>query len=220
MSYNKLRPNLKINVESTDSVTSLSTIRLLPPVLRRLTADLLSIQVKMQQTRIAYSSIYALQCRGTFTALHCTALHRTEQPLHRMSITHDCRWLDVHGTHTGLTTFALNIRITINTNIRWAVQIMQTLIMQFSPLPFYFVPLKPNIFLSTLLSNTLSLYSSTRETKFHTHTKQQTTLWFCIFQSVCFWIQTGRQKTLDRKVASIPPVPSAVILCMNGILIC
>jgi len=93
-----------------------------------------------------------------FTELnsHYTECHQ------KQSAKHDGRWLDFHRTHTGLTTIALNIRITIYeyTNIPWAVQIMQTLIMQSSPLPFYLVPLKPNISPSTLFSNTLSLYSS------------------------------------------------------------
>jgi hypothetical protein len=41
--------------------------------------------------------------------------------------------------------------------------------------------LGPNILLSTLFSNTLSLCSSSVwETKFHTHTKQQVKLQFCI----------------------------------------
>jgi len=44
--------------------------------------------------------------------------------------------------------------------IGWGVQIMKLLIMYVSPLPCYFVPLSPDILLSTLFSNTLSLRSS------------------------------------------------------------
>jgi hypothetical protein len=42
----------------------------------------------------------------------------------------------------------------------WEVQIIKLLVMQFSPLPYYFVPLGPNILLNTLFSDTLSLRSS------------------------------------------------------------
>ena len=42
--------------------------------------------------------------------------------------------------------------------IWWRVQIIKLLVMQFSPLPCYLVPLSPNIILSTLFSNTLILY--------------------------------------------------------------
>ena len=45
-------------------------------------------------------------------------------------------------------------------NIGWRVQIIKFLIMQFSPLTCYLVLLGPNILLSTLFSNTLSLRSS------------------------------------------------------------
>jgi hypothetical protein len=45
-------------------------------------------------------------------------------------------------------------------NIGWRAQIMKLLIMKFSPLPWYLVPLRPNILLDTLFSNTISLRSS------------------------------------------------------------
>jgi len=45
-------------------------------------------------------------------------------------------------------------------NIWWAVHIVKLILMKFSQLPCYFVPLSPNILLSTLFSNTLSLRSS------------------------------------------------------------
>jgi hypothetical protein len=45
-------------------------------------------------------------------------------------------------------------------NIRWWVQIMKLPIVQLSPFPCYFFPLGPNILLSTLFPNTLSLCSS------------------------------------------------------------
>jgi hypothetical protein len=40
-------------------------------------------------------------------------------------------------------------------NSGWGVQIMKLLIMKFSPLPCYLVPLRPNILLNTLFSNIL-----------------------------------------------------------------
>jgi len=45
-------------------------------------------------------------------------------------------------------------------NIRWAVHIMKFLIMQSSPFPSYFVPLRPIYLLQTQFSNIFSLYSS------------------------------------------------------------
>jgi len=54
-------------------------------------------------------------------------------------------------------------------NIWWGVQIIELLIIQFSPFPCYIIPLRP-----TLLSDSLSLPSSSMwVTMFHTHTKQQ-----------------------------------------------
>jgi len=163
MSYTKLGPNLKINVESTDCVMSISTIWLLLPHVKT-THQQTYFLIRLKCRKHAYNFIYALEWRGILTAqisLNWTELNSQHTECHQnQSAKHDCRWVDFHGTHTGLTTFALNIRITICTNIRWAVQIMKTLIMQSSPLPCYLVPFTPNIFLSTLFSNTLSLYSS------------------------------------------------------------
>ena len=205
-----------------------------------------------------------------------------------------CRWLDFHGTHTGLTTSTLNIRITICTNIRWEAQNMQTLITQSSPLPFHLVSLKPNIFFSTLFSNTVSLYSSlnVRDTvkeikqyqkKWLQHVqrmdtnrlpkqalqykpkgrrnvgrprkrwrdqlhlevqgtrntpKPSWTWWWCErrsfkpiqnngqhYGSVHFNLYVSGYKLEDKRIwtkrwQASPPVPSAVNLFMNGILIC
>ena len=52
--------------------------------------------------------------------------------------------------------------------IIFGVQIIQLLIMYFSPFPWYFALLGPNIF-DTLFSNTLSLVSSLNVTDQHTH---------------------------------------------------
>ena len=133
----------------------------------------------------------------------------------------DCRWLDFHGTHTDLTnllwTSEKRYILTFGGQYKSCRPSLRSLLHY----PFTLFPLS-QISSSAPCSRTPSAYipPSTWEAKFHTHTKQQATLWFCIFQSLCFWIQTGRQKTRDRKVASIPPVPSVVDLFMNGILIC
>jgi hypothetical protein len=55
-------------------------------------------------------------------------------------------------------------------NIRCRVQIIKLLVMQSFPLPCYFVPPRPKY-----------LPPSVWETKFHTCTKQQTKLYFCVF---------------------------------------
>jgi hypothetical protein len=44
--------------------------------------------------------------------------------------------------------------------IWWKVQIMELLIMQFSPVSYHFIPLRLNILFNTLLSNTPNLCSS------------------------------------------------------------
>ena len=49
--------------------------------------------------------------------------------------------------------------------------------------------------------------SSMCETKFHTHTKQQAKLEFCIFQSLQFWIENWKTKgsaSHDRMIENIP----------------
>jgi hypothetical protein len=64
-------------------------------------------------------------------------------------------------------------------NSGWGVQIMRFLIMKFSPLPCYLVPLRSKCFCSTSHSQRPSAYvpPSTAATKFHTHIKQQTKLY-------------------------------------------
>ena len=64
----------------------------------------------------------------------------------------------------------------------------------------------PNDFLSTLFSNTLSLRLAlnVRETKFHTHTKQQAKLQFCKFECFYVWKENGRQSNLQRTIAITP----------------
>ena len=55
--------------------------------------------------------------------------------------------------------------------------------------------LGPNFLLSTLFSNTLSLRSSLSVApKFHSHTKQQAKLYFCVSQSLNFWIENWKTK--------------------------
>jgi hypothetical protein len=54
--------------------------------------------------------------------------------------------------------------------------------------------LGPNVFLSSLSSNTLSQFSSLNVTKFHTHTEQQAKLEFCIFQLLYSWAENGKGK--------------------------
>lgn len=67
-------------------------------------------------------------------------------------------------------------------NFCWEAQIMKFLIVQFAPFTSFFLCLV-QMFSSALFSNTLSLCSSLRmrETRFHSHIKQQVKLY-----SVCF----------------------------------
>jgi hypothetical protein len=65
-------------------------------------------------------------------------------------------------------------------NYAWRrVQAMSLLITQFTPTSTS-SHLDPNIPLSTLFSNTITLCSLTSDTKFHTHINPQAKLWFCI----------------------------------------
>jgi hypothetical protein len=65
-------------------------------------------------------------------------------------------------------------------NIGWGVQIMKLLIMKFSPLPCYLVPLRKNIVLKILFSHTPTLRSSLNvSTKFHTRNNRQN--YSCIY---------------------------------------
>jgi hypothetical protein len=50
-----------------------------------------------------------------------------------------------------------------HSNIGWGVQIIKVLIMQFSSLPCFLVPLRPKYFLNTLFSHTLSLRFRTQK---------------------------------------------------------
>lgn len=68
----------------------------------------------------------------------------------------------------------------------------------------------PNIFLSTLLANTLRLYPSLNVTdQISYHTKQQAILESCRLLSLYFWIANWRQKFCTRIRASIPWVQSS-----------
>ena len=67
-----------------------------------------------------------------------------------------------------------------HTNIWWGVGDHKIPHYVFFPTPITLSLLGPNIFLSTLFLNTLSLYSSfNMRTKFQTHTKQEAQ--FCVF---------------------------------------
>jgi hypothetical protein len=63
------------------------------------------------------------------------------------------------------------------------VRVVLLLLLQLPPASYYFIPLGPNILLSTLFSKIISLRSSLlkSETKFHTHTKLQNKKRFCMF---------------------------------------
>jgi hypothetical protein len=64
------------------------------------------------------------------------------------------RLTTIHEVSGSITGFAVGI---FPHNTGWGVQIMKLLMMKFSPLPCYLVPLRPNILLNTLFSNTLRL---------------------------------------------------------------
>jgi hypothetical protein len=73
------------------------------------------------------------------------------------------------------------IRLDHPNHIWRGVQIMTFLIMHLSATSSCFPLICPNIFVSTLFSNTLSHCSSPREAKFRTNTKQQAKLQYWTF---------------------------------------
>jgi hypothetical protein len=66
-------------------------------------------------------------------------------------------------------------------NIWWSVQVMKLLIMQSSPDSHHLPPLGPNILLSTLFPNTLSLCSSLSATDQVSHPYKTTVKYGCVF---------------------------------------
>jgi len=68
-------------------------------------------------------------------------------------------------------------------NIWWSIQITKVVIMQSSPAPRHALPLRSKCSPKHLfLKHPQSIFFFlVWETKFHTHTKQQAKLWFCIF---------------------------------------
>jgi hypothetical protein len=95
-----------------------------------------------------------------------------------------------------------------NNICRRTVQIMESLIMQFSSVSCHFTLLGQNILLSTLLSNTIiNLYSSInlRDQVSHPYKTSIITV-FVYFNLYVFRKQAGRQKILNCVVTSIPGI--------------
>jgi hypothetical protein len=92
------------------------------------------------------------------------------------------------------------------------VQIMKLLTVQLPPPPVTSSLFDPDILLRALFSNTLNLCSFFKiwETKLHAHTKQMAEWWFVYFNLCIPGQQAGWQKTLNRTVASILRIQSAL----------
>ena len=108
-------------------------------------------------------------------------------------------------------------------NIRWGVQIIKLLIMQFDHSPVNSSLLGPYILLNTLFSNTLSLCSSFNVSDQVLHPyKRGGGQYYCsgYLNLYVFGKQPGRRNILYRMRASIPRLPSAFNLFLNRILIC
>jgi hypothetical protein len=82
-------------------------------------------------------------------------------------------------------------------------------------------PLGPNILLRTLFSSTLGLCSSFNVSDQVSHPYKTTgTIMVLYVLTFTFSDRVGRQKTLNRMVASIPRIYSARNLFVDAILIC
>jgi hypothetical protein len=80
-------------------------------------------------------------------------------------------------------------------NIGWAVQIMQFLIMKFSPLPCYLFTLRPKYSPQHPIlkhPQPTSVPPSIWDTKFHTRTKQQEKSRFCILYFILYILDSKR----------------------------
>ena len=70
-------------------------------------------------------------------------------------------WVQLPTTHTRyMSRPSHSSRFYNPNNIWWGIQVINLLVIYFSPLPCYLAPLRPNILLGTLFSNTLNLRSS------------------------------------------------------------
>jgi len=81
----------------------------------------------------------------------------------------------------------------IKNNIWWRTQIMNLFIMPFPPVLSYF-HWGLHIFLDTQFLHTQAFVLPTLGDKFHTHLKQQGTLWFSIFQSLYSGIANRKKR--------------------------
>jgi hypothetical protein len=90
-------------------------------------------------------------------------------------------------------------------NTRWLVQIMKTLITQFSPADVISTRIGPNTRFTTLHSNTLSLCLPLNVSDAVSHTyKKQAKLQFHIGQSLYFCMVDGVTNILDKTVSTFP----------------
>jgi hypothetical protein len=89
-------------------------------------------------------------------------------------------------------------------NIRWRIQAVKFVTMQFSPL-FVFPPFRPKYLQHSVLKNSQSVFISQSERPSFApiqHNRQNYS--FVYFNLQVFWYETGREKTLHRIIASIP----------------
>jgi hypothetical protein len=105
-------------------------------------------------------------------------------------------------------------------NIWWRIQIIKLLIMWFPPFPCYLIPLRTNILLCTLFSNSLSLCSFLNMSNQVSHPYKTTSKIIVLYVSIFIFLDSKlKTKILHQMIESFPCIQSAFNFYLNIILI-
>ena len=90
------------------------------------------------------------------------------------------------------------------------IRVQNSAVCSFLHSPLTLSLLGPNIFLSTLFSSILNLYSFGVGDQISRPYRKRTALFFCTFNLYIIEKSEGRHKILDRMTAGVPPIQSAL----------